>query len=333
MTVVLPLDVLPDAEAGALPSPSVETTARLAVARGGVITIGNFDGVHRGHAALLGRVRQRANDAKIPAVAVVLDPHPATILRPEHAPTRLTWIERRAQLMEPLGIDALVVCRTSKAFLSMPAADFFKSIVVGHLNAQAMVEGPNFFFGRDRGGDIITLGDLCRDRQIDLEIVEPTRVGDQMISSTRIRQRLDEGQVREAAELLGAPYRIRGTVSQGAGRGRKIGFPTANLTGIDVVVPQPGVYGGYARLDGESSAAHLAAIHIGPNPTFESDGEWKVEIHLLDQQGDLYGQLLLVDFHTRVRDIARFDSADVLVQQLNQDIKTIRTRLDTHPAT
>jgi riboflavin kinase/FMN adenylyltransferase len=226
--------------------------------------------------------------------------------------------------VDPLGIDALVVFQTTKEFLKLTAAEFFQSLVIGRLGAAAMVEGPNFFFGRDRGGDIDVLKELCRANQVDLRIVEPTSIGDQMISSTRIRGLLENGKVDEAARLLGGPHRVRGTVVSGAARGRQIGFPTANLTDIDVVVPAPGVYAGIAIVEGNSCQA---AVHIGPNPTFDNDGAVKVEVHLLDYDDDLYGQQLQVDFITKVRDIARFDSADRLVEQLDLDIKTIRSSL------
>lgn len=148
-----------------------------------------------------------------------------------------------------------------------------------------------------------------------------------MISSTRIRRLLETGKVEDAATLLGSIHRIRGRVTAGAKRGRQIGFPTANLTEIDVVVPQVGVYGGYAFVGGSQQPTHLAALNIGPNPTFEETGDFKVEVHLLDYAGDLYGQMLQVDFATRVRDIARFDSADDLVKQLRKDLETIRSQL------
>lgn len=292
--------------------------------RGCVITIGNFDGVHLGHAALLRRVRSEADRLKGPAVAVVLDPHPASILRPERAPKRLTWIERRADLMDQYGIDTLVVCRTSRELLGLTAEAFFESLVQRRLQARAMVEGPNFFFGRNRGGDIGTLEQLCTGAGIELTIVEPREVAGEMVSSTRIRGLLSDGRVERAAELLGTPYRIRGTVVTGAKRGRQIGFPTANLDQIDVLVPGPGVYGGFVTQQGQR---HIAAIHIGPNPTFELDGGLKVEVHVLDYDGDLYGSELQVDLAIRVRDIARFDNVELLVEQLHQDIELIRARL------
>ena len=292
--------------------------------QGGVITIGNFDGVHRGHAALLGRVRKLADQLGGPAVAMVLDPHPATILRPELAPRRLTEIETRAELMDPLGIDALVVCQTSRQFLNLTAKQFFSSLVQQRLQAQAMIEGPNFFFGRDRGGNIAVLTELCGQASIQLQIVEPMHAGPQMISSTRIRRLLAEGAVGEAADLLGHPHTLSGTVTRGDQRGREIGFPTANLSGIELVLPRHGVYAGYL---GTTEGRHVAAIHVGPNPTFESNGDSKVEVHALDYNGDLYDQRVQVDFLHHVRDVVKFESPEALVAQVHQDIAQIRRLL------
>ncbi len=293
-------------------------------ARHGVITIGNFDGVHKGHAALLREVRHLADQLGGPAVAVILDPHPASILRPEAAPQRLSWIERRAEKMQPLGIDCLVVCETTPQFLQMTADQFFHSLVIQTLAAKAIVEGPNFYFGRDRGGNVDRLQTLCEEESLRLRIVDANEIDGQMISSTRIRTLLQKGRVTEASELLDGPHRIRGIVVEGDGRGRTIGFPTANLDQIDVVVPAVGVYGGLSMVGGQT---YRAAIHIGPNPTFDQDGSVKVEIHVLDFHGDLYGQPMLVDVHFRVRDIARFESADALKAQLKKDVEFIRIGL------
>ncbi len=311
-------------EAGLDPAVSESSHDAYAAARNGVITIGNFDGVHRGHATLLREVKTLADQLGGPAVAVILDPHPASILRPEAAPQRLSWIERRAEKMESLGIDCLVVCETTWEFLRMTADQFFDSLVVERLAARAMVEGPNFFFGRDRGGDVKRLEVLCHEQNLRLRIVDASQAEGQMISSTRIRGLLNDGRVEEAADLLEGPHRIRGIVVQGDQRGRNIGFPTANLDQIDVVVPAPGVYGGVAASGGR---IFDAAIHIGPNPTFEPSGSSKVEIHLLDFEGDLYGEELTVDFMFKLRDIARFDSAEILIEQLRQDVGLVRDRL------
>ena len=330
MTIIVPLTNIP-------PKPSLGTTGttdeaglpaieRLDHVQGGVVAIGNFDGVHRGHAELLMHVKRLADKIGGPAVAVVLDPHPATILRPDLAPTRLTWIERRAELMDDLGIDALIVCETTRCFLDMTADEFFDSLVLKYLQARAMVEGPNFFFGRDRGGNVERLGLMCDAAGIQLTVAEPTVITDRMISSTSIRTLLSEGDVFAAAQLLGRPHRIRGLVASGAQRGRVIGFPTANLTEMDVVIPAPGVYAGRTQID---ATTYQVAIHIGPNPTFEVDGDSKVEVHVLDYDNDLYGRRLQVDFLQRVRDVIRFDSSDDLVTQLKQDISTIREILLT----
>lgn len=292
--------------------------------QGGVITIGNFDGVHRGHAALLAQVRNLADQLGGPAIAIVLDPHPVTILRPELAPKRLTEIATRAELMDQLGIDALVVCKTSRQFLNLTAKQFFSSLVQQRLQAKAMIEGPNFFFGRDRGGNIEVLTDLCGQASIQLQIVEPMHIGPQMISSTRIRTLLVQGDVGEAAALLGHPHKVSGTVTIGDQRGREIGFPTANLSGIELVLPGPGVYAGFLNT---SEGKHAAAIHVGPNPTFESSGDSKVEVHALDYDGDLYGQSVQIDFLHHVRDVVKFESPEALVVQVHQDIAEIRRLL------
>lgn len=308
-----------------LEAASREPAGDMAALVGGVITIGNFDGVHRGHAALLRQVRITADRIGGPAVAVVLDPHPALILRPEMAPKRLTWVEQRADLMASHGIDFLVVCSTTRSLLNLTAEAFFGELVVNRLQAQAIVEGPNFYFGRNRGGNAETLRKLCDERGIELHIIAPNQQGERMVSSTRIRELLERGEIEQANELLGHPFQIRGQVVHGARRGREIGFPTANLSEIDVLIPAPGVYGGRVRDD--EGQHHVAAIHIGPNPTFDCDGDLKVEVHLLDFNRQLYGETLLVDVMIRVRDIARFDSVEALVAQLNQDIEFIRTRL------
>ncbi len=291
---------------------------------GGVISIGNFDGVHRGHAALLGRVCELARTIGGPSVAVVLDPHPVSLLRPDAAPQRLTTIGRRLERLTELGVDFLVVCSINREFLNLSAEQFFQSLVVEKLRAKGMVEGPNFFFGRNRGGNIESLQAFCDAAEIQCVIAGSIERDEEMISSTRIRNALMSGEIVQANELLGAPYQLEGVVGTGQKRGRKLGFPTANLDAIPTLVPKNGVYGGVTQVDGRLIPA---AIHIGPNPTFESSDVRKVEVHLLDYSGDLYGQRLMVDFHTRVRDIARFDSPEQLKQQLAQDIQIVRDSL------
>ena len=279
------------------------------------------------------QVRELANQVGGPAVAIVFDPHPASILRPQRMPPPLSSLERRAELLGGAGADYLVVVPTTQQFLNQTASEFFQSLIVSSLNAKAIVEGPNFYFGRGREGDVEMLKSLCNSSSVELKIVEPAKESDSMISSTRIRGLLLSGEIEKAAALLGRPHRIQGTVDRGARRGRKLGFPTANLRDTKVLVPPDGVYGGMAFVGSDAkqkeASFYKAAIHIGPNPTFNGDRKQKIEVHLLDFEGDLYDQRLCVDFYHRVRDIAKFDSADALVRQLNHDIQSIRTVLNS----
>lgn len=290
--------------------------------RGAVVSIGNFDGVHLGHRSLLTRLGQLASQFDGPSVAVVFDPHPAQILRPDAAPPKLTTLDRRAELMGELGIDALLVCRTTRDLLQMSAEQFFDALMLDKLAATAMIEGPNFFFGKDRAGDVQLLADRCSKNSILFEVAIGQDDDDGLVSSSRIRASLREGDVTTAARMLGHPHQASGQVVEGARRGRTLGFPTANLAEVATMLPSTGVYGGIATLPDGSK--YVAAIHLGPNPTFEKGGDLKLEIHLVDYSGSLYGKNLAVDFRIRVRDVQKFDSTDQLVNQLQHDIGTIR---------
>ncbi len=286
--------------------------------------MGNFDGVHRGHAALVARLRKLADTLAGPAVVMTFDPHPAALLRPGSEPVRLTEIERRAELLGRLGVDHVVVCRTTQALLRLSAREFFDQVLLARLGARGIVEGPNFFFGRDRQGNVERLKTFCDDTDVACEIAEATVDAEQLVSSTEVRRRIADGEIDEANRLLTAPYRISGVVVRGDRRGAALGFPTANLSDFRTLVPGPGVYASRVELPHIPGRSFLAATHIGPNPTFEERGQSKVEVHLLDFQGDLYGQRLQVDFVGRVRDIARFESVESLVEQLHRDIHAVR---------
>lgn len=289
--------------------------------RGGAVTIGNFDGVHRGHARIVERLIRRARTVGGPAIVFTFEPHPVRLLRPELAPPPLTWTERKAELLSELGVDSIIAYPTDEALLALSPADFFNRIVREKLGARAMVEGPNFFFGRDRAGNIEVLGQLCQQHDVNLEIVEPWVVDGEFVSSSRVRSAIAAGDVQSARQLLTRPYRIRGMVTHGAGRGAKIGFATANVDAIDTLLPSLGVYAGRAKTsDGEWPAA----INIGPNPTFDEHAV-KVEVHLIGYAGSLYGAALEVDFHQRLRDIVPFRSVDELQSQLQRDVERART--------
>jgi len=289
--------------------------------RGGAVTIGNFDGVHWGHARIVGRAIERAREVGGPAVVFTFDPHPVRLLRPAEAPSPLTWTDRKAELLARLGVDAMIAYPTDDALLSLEPEEFFDEIVREQLGARAMVEGPNFYFGRGRTGTIDVLRDLTSAAGISLDVVEPLMLDGQYVSSSRIRKLLGDGSVDEAARLLTEPYRIRGLVVHGAGRGAKLGFGTANLDAIDTLLPRPGVYAGRTVVD---QTRWPAAINIGPNPTF-GEHALKVEVHLAGWSGaPLYGRVLEVDFLTPLREVRRFSDVDALKQQLSEDVLATR---------
>jgi len=288
--------------------------------RCGALTIGNFDGVHLGHASIIGRLVARAAEVGGPAVLFTFDPHPVQVLRPWQAPPPLTATARKADLLAELGVDAVVAYPTDAAFLQWEAREFFDRIVRGALGARAIVEGSNFFFGRNRQGNVDLLRQWCDEDQIALEIVEPVVVGDQVVSSSRVRALVSEGAVEDAGRLLTRPYRIRGKVIHGAGRGARLGYPTANLGSVDTLLPAEGIYAGRASLEG---SVWPAAISLGPNPTFD-EGGLKIEAHLLDFQGDLYERTIEVDFLARLRNIRKFDGVEELMAEMQRDMAATR---------
>lgn len=287
----------------------------------GALALGNFDGVHRGHQALVRALRARADAVAGPAVCVTFDPHPLSLLRPEQFQPVLTTIQHRAELLCRAGADHVIVLHTTRELLELDAADFFREVVRERLQAQAMVEGPNFGFGRDRQGNIDTLRQLCSAASMELTIVAPEEnaAGD-TISSSRVRNALNAGDIEQATNLLGRRYRLSGKVVEGQRRGRTLGFPTANLADIDVLTPRDGVYAVRAEVEGQFWAA---AANIGPNPTFGEQTR-KVEVHLLDFDGELYDRVVAVEFVARLRDTRPFAGRDELVAQLQQDIAQAR---------
>lgn len=291
-----------------------------AAARGGAVSIGNFDGVHRGHVAIVGRLLERATAVGGPAIVFTFDPHPVRLLRPDQSPPPLTWTERKAELLADQGVDWIVAYPTDEALLQLSAAEFFERIVCEKLAARALVEGPNFYFGHNREGTIERLAELARGAGISLDVVPPVVIDGAIVSSSRVRELIRTGNVEQARKLLSAPYRIRGMVTHGAGRGAKIGFPTANLDAIDTLLPAQGVYAGRA-FTGDSQFA--AAINLGPSPTF-GDAVVRVEAHLIGLAEPFYGQPLEVDFLARLRDIRPFDSPAALIQQLQHDIALVK---------
>jgi riboflavin kinase/FMN adenylyltransferase len=289
--------------------------------RGCALSIGNFDGVHRGHLALLAELRRQARRVAGPTVILTFDPHPLQLLRPEQFQPVLTTVADRAQLLQKYGADQVVIVRTTPELLKLSAQEFYELVIRQRFAARVLVEGANFGFGHNREGDVNTLAELSRQAGIDPPVIVPfLQLGGAPVSSSRVRSALVRGQVDEAAELLGRPYRLRGPVGEGQHRGQTLGFPTANLQHLPTLIPGDGVYAVSVSWAGNGRAG---AANIGPNPTF-GEQERKVEVHVLDFQGDLYGRVIAVDFIQRLRDTRPFAGKDQLIAQLREDVEKAR---------
>ena len=286
--------------------------------RRGAVSIGNFDGVHLGHAHLVERLVKRAHEHGGPALVFTFDPHPVSLLRPSEAPPSLSWTQRKADLLGRLGVDMVIAFKADRVFLELEPAEFFKRIVLCHLESRAIVEGPNFFFGHNRKGDVELLGELCRRHNLTLDVVDPVVIAGEIISSSRIRRLISQGNVARANRYLTEPYRIRGKAVHGEGRGAGLGFPTANLEQIETLLPAKGVYAARAW---SGSRAWPSAVNIGENRTFGEEN-LKVEAHLIGANENFYGAKIELEFIDRLRDLTKFASADTLVEQIKRDISS-----------
>lgn len=285
--------------------------------RGGALTLGNFDGVHRGHQALLAETVRHARALGGPAVAVTFDPHPGLLLRPDSIPTLLTTLADRAALLHGYGADHVLALETTPALLHLEAPAFFDRILYDRLHARALVEGHNFTFGHNRAGTIDVLRHLCAQAKLPLTVVPPLEVLGQPVSSSRVRAEIRAGAMDVVRTLLARPYQIAGTVGTGQRRGAGLGFPTANIERIPTLIPGDGVYAVRALHEGH---AWPAAANIGPNPTFNEQAR-KVEAHLIGFRGDLYGQPLALEFLDKIRDTRRFASVEELIAQVRADVQ------------
>ncbi len=289
-----------------------------------VVTIGNFDGVHRGHRAVIARAREEADAKKIPLVAVTFDPHPMAVLRPEHAPSMLTSLEARAELLAAAGVDQVLALPFDRSVADWDPQEFVDRVLVTALRAEVVVVGANFRFGHRAAGDVATLREASEAGGF-TAIGVPLDGGPQVWSSTYIRTCLSMGDVAGAAEALGRPFAVRGVVAEGDKRGRELGFPTANVP-IDpaAAAPADGVYAGWLRrLDDRTS--YPAAISVGTNPTFDGHRERRVEGYVLGRDDlELYGVEVEISFVDRIRGMVRFDSIEELVEAIQSDV--VRTR-------
>jgi riboflavin kinase/FMN adenylyltransferase len=280
--------------------------------RGGAVTVGNFDGVHAGHRALVTGAKKLGQ----PAVVVTFDPPPLAVLHPTSAKLPLTTVDERAALLHAVGADHVVTITTEPGLLALSPEAFFEDVIRRQLAAAAIVEGADFRFGRKRAGDVELLRRFCEADGVSFAMVPPVLIGGEAVSSSRVRTALNEGDVATATELLGRPYAIRGTVVEGAKRGRTLGFPTANLDGVETLVPGVGVYAMRVNVNGTTWPA---AANVGPNPTFGEEAR-KIEIHLIGFTGDLYGSELTAEFVARIRETKPFAGVEALKEQLKMDV-------------
>ncbi len=287
------------------------------------VTIGKFDGVHSGHRRVIEQLCDAAKADELLPTVLTFDRHPLALLDPDKAPTSLTSNEQRRSVLESTGVAAVVMVEFTREFSRLSAEEFIQRVLVEALHARLVFVGPDFRFGRDGLGDVQLLIEHGRRKGFDVRMIDPVRPdGDRVISSTWVRDLLAEGRVDEAAKLLERRPTVRGEVVHGEQRGRKLGYPTANLSAnLEGFIPADGVYAAYATVDGRTMPA---AVSIGNNPTFVGVPERQVEAHLLDENLDLYGKTLEVAFVAFIRGMAKFDSVDELVDQIRLDEQRVR---------
>lgn len=292
--------------------------------RPSVVTVGVFDGVHRGHQHIIRAARRAAEQTGARSVAVTFDRHPAEVVEPGSRPPYLQSLERRVQSLLDQGLDLVVVLPFTLERSRQSPAEFVEDVLVTGVGVRRVVVGANFRFGHRAAGDVARLSELGDDHGFDVEAVSLLEHEGVRISSTAIRGRLQAGDVAWSTAALGRPHVVEGPVVRGEGRGRTIGVPTANIE-VDerLLVPAAGVYAGTAAVDRHT---HDCVINVGVRPTF-GGRDRTVEAHLLDVTPDLYGRHLAVGFVARLRDERRFDDVDALVQQIHRDIEVARERL------
>lgn len=298
-----------------------------------VVTVGTFDGVHVGHQAIIRYLVRRARDKQGSSVVVSFSPHPREVVHDQEVPL-LTTIDERGDAMEELGVDRFIVVPFTKEFSRLKAEEFVRAILIERIGLQEIVIGYDHAFGRDRRGDAELLEELGKESGFTVDVIPPQVVEEHVVSSSEIRDLIGKGDVAMARQLLDRPYSLRGRVVEGDGRGKQIGFPTANIQ-VDhprKVIPAVGVYAVEVRIisDGQSQGDDqplMGMMNIGYRPTF-GRRDLSIEVHLLDFDGDLYGRDLRVEFVARMREERRFESKEALVEQLSADRSRCKQLLD-----
>jgi len=289
------------------------------------LAIGYFDGVHRGHAAVVGAAVARARERGGRAWALTFDPHPARVLRPESAPPAIETAATRVRRLRALGVDGCALTPFTPEFAALEPEEFVAALRRDAPGLAGVAVGPNWRFGRGARGDAARLREIGRASGFDVEIVPAVLYGGAPISSTRIRRAVERGDLAEAAEMLGRPFAVEGTVEAGRQVGRTLGYPTANIRPSNELMPPAGIYA--ARLRLADGRALPAAAYRGGRPTFGPGGAPALEVHALDTTLDLYGQPVEVEFVRRIRDDRRFDDPAALRAQIAEDLRAIRAAL------
>lgn len=298
----------------------VQGSSAFSFRQGVSLTVGNFDGVHLGHRELLKRTVDRANREGTVSVALTFSPHPVRVFSPGSRFYEITTGEEKAALIAAAGVDALVVESFDEGVGRMSPEEFGREILSRRLSARWVTVGYDFTFGKDRTGSPSVLRRIGQESGFEVCVVPPVLRGGLIVSSTRIRDLLLAGRVREAEELLGRPFVLSGPVVTGAGRGKKLGFPTANVRFSQELVPLPGVYVVEAEIDG---VPHRSVANVGFSPTF-GENSLGLEVYVIDFQRDLYGKQVAVHFRDRIRDERKFPAVSDLVRQIEADVRFAR---------
>lgn len=299
--------------------------------RRGIVTIGNFDGVHLGHQKMLRDVAERAAELDCPSVVVTFDPHPLKVLHPEGAPRMIQTLRQREEAIEACGIDALVIVPFTRDFSLTPADEFVKELLLRRLAAREIHVGERFVFGKGKGGDFALLSRLAAGQGTAVVGIEDVGDGDGPFSSTRIRRALEAGEVTKATRLLGRPHVMDGIIAKGDRMGRKIGFPTINLKAENELFPRDGVYVGTVLIR-SFERTFQCVTNIGRRPTVYEDYATTIESYILDFSSDVYGEPIRLSFLERLRDEMTFASMLELTAQIRRDVESTRRYFLTRPA-
>jgi riboflavin kinase/FMN adenylyltransferase len=291
--------------------------------RNPIVTLGNFDGIHLGHQRIFEKVKEEARRLAGESVVITFEPHPLKILSPEQCPPLLTPFKKKMLLMEKTGVEKVLCIQFTKAFSEISPVEFVKSVLAGKLDAKKIIVGYNYRFGRGKSGNAQSLKENGSRLGIEVEVVEALTIDDTIVSSSKIREFIRDGKVERASKLLGRDYPVMGQVIQGTRRGRRLGFPTANLEITEEMYPKPGVYA--VNMEWHEKLWQGLA-NIGFNPTFDGK-RLTLEVHILNFDHEIYGEEIQVSFIRRLRDEIRFHSQQELIRQIQKDIEWVKTNV------